>query len=379
MKFRRVGGETFYANFKYERVPTFCFICGIMGHSERFCKKLYELPADRIDKPYSIEMKAPSERNFLVGVSMVRYAKAACWSGDVGEDACRGGRCLSTIQGSIQFSPPPIMNTLSWNCRGLGNPRAIQFLTDICVQKKPNFLFLCETLSKKDVMDRIKNKLGFDSCFVVEAQGRKGGLALLWKNSDDAHLLGYSDNHIDIEIHSSGSARWRLTGFYGEPNRTLRDRTWQLLKSIAPSSPLPWCIIGDFNNIASQDEKQGGRSYPSYLLTGFQDVIRHCCLFDLKLHGYAFTWERGRGTAHHVEIRLDKALVTQHWLDLFPNAILSNCDFSSSDHTPIFLQPEISSCVNQLKLFRYENAWSREPYCQQIVKSCWEEHANCTA
>ncbi|KAF4399426.1 hypothetical protein G4B88_022509 [Cannabis sativa] len=92
MKFRRVGGETFYANFKYERVPTFCFICGIMGHSERFCKKLYELPADRIDKPYSIEMKAPSRRqNFLVASPWLRSAKQHVQSGDVdGEGSDRG-------------------------------------------------------------------------------------------------------------------------------------------------------------------------------------------------------------------------------------------------------------------------------------------------
>uniref|UniRef100_A0A803P2Q9 Uncharacterized protein n=1 Tax=Cannabis sativa TaxID=3483 RepID=A0A803P2Q9_CANSA len=101
-----------------------------------------------------------------------------------------------------------------------------------CVQKKPNFLLLCETMCKKDVSDRIKGRLEFDSCFIVEAQGKKGGLALLWKTDNEAHLFGYSDNHIDIEVHISGYARWRLTGFHGEPNRALRDRTWHLLCTI---------------------------------------------------------------------------------------------------------------------------------------------------
>ncbi|KAM6548427.1 hypothetical protein CsatB_020103 [Cannabis sativa] len=62
MKFRKKGGDAFYANFKYEKLPTFCFICGIMGHSERFCARLYDTPIEKIEKSYSLEMKAPIRR-----------------------------------------------------------------------------------------------------------------------------------------------------------------------------------------------------------------------------------------------------------------------------------------------------------------------------
>ncbi|KAF4362486.1 hypothetical protein F8388_019769 [Cannabis sativa] len=66
MKFRKRNGEAFYAYFKYERVPTFCFICGVTGHAERFCNKVYDIPTDQIVKPYSLDMKAPTRRqNFL--------------------------------------------------------------------------------------------------------------------------------------------------------------------------------------------------------------------------------------------------------------------------------------------------------------------------
>lgn len=37
MKINRNKEEWFWANFKYERVPTFCSICGIVGHADRFC------------------------------------------------------------------------------------------------------------------------------------------------------------------------------------------------------------------------------------------------------------------------------------------------------------------------------------------------------
>lgn len=50
---------------------------------------------------------------------------------------------------------------------------------------------------------------------------------------------------------------WRLTGLYGEPDRTQRKKTWELLRHLARDSILPWCAFGDLNNVCSQQDKQG--------------------------------------------------------------------------------------------------------------------------
>lgn len=46
--------------------------------------------------------------------------------------------------------------------------------------------------------------LHFDSCFSVDCVGRSGGLDLLWKNSVDVAISGYSNNCIDAMISCGG-------------------------------------------------------------------------------------------------------------------------------------------------------------------------------
>lgn len=62
MKIRKTGDEWLWINFKYENVPTFCFICGLLGHSERYCGRLFDTPEHEIVKPYGIWMRAPLRR-----------------------------------------------------------------------------------------------------------------------------------------------------------------------------------------------------------------------------------------------------------------------------------------------------------------------------
>uniref|UniRef100_A0A803PK80 Reverse transcriptase domain-containing protein n=1 Tax=Cannabis sativa TaxID=3483 RepID=A0A803PK80_CANSA len=168
-------------------------------------------------------------------------------------------------------------------------------------------------------MEKVRILLGFKGLFVVDVQGHSGSLAFLWRFGDEASLMGFSKSHIDLEITISDTPSWQLTGMYGEPNRHLRHKTWDLLRDLSSEFALPWCIIGDHNNVLSHDNKRGGSPYSDWLLSGFQQVVDDCHLQDLEFVGYPFTWERGRGTPEWIEVRLDQALVSDAWLDLFPN------------------------------------------------------------
>ena len=55
---KRKGADFIWFTFNYERLPTFCFICGKLGHSDKFCDRLFDTPLDQIVKPYGARMRA---------------------------------------------------------------------------------------------------------------------------------------------------------------------------------------------------------------------------------------------------------------------------------------------------------------------------------
>lgn len=49
-------------HFKYERLGVFCFMCGIIGHTEQFCEKLLDL--NHVDgvRVWGLEIRVENRR-----------------------------------------------------------------------------------------------------------------------------------------------------------------------------------------------------------------------------------------------------------------------------------------------------------------------------
>uniref|UniRef100_A0A803QN19 Reverse transcriptase domain-containing protein n=1 Tax=Cannabis sativa TaxID=3483 RepID=A0A803QN19_CANSA len=359
----------YWVNFKYEKLPTFCFICGIIGHAERFCPRLFEKPLHLHDKPYGLELRAPNQRRqSSFGAQWLRSGAV------VREDGRRPSHDSSASPGS---NPRPtnveeIVGQTRQN-HGINNPHfhgiidsrnpsdgilgingedaALNvsnngnfFDSDITTivdskRKRPGYTFVDgmglqgRTLDDKmeeieidntglskngplvriqDGMERLKTQLGFEGCFVVDSRGHSGGLALLWKFEQEVEIQGFSFHHIDALIHLHG------------------------------------------------------------------EVLSECELIDMPLQGYPFTWEKGRNSDNWIEERLDKALVNNGWLNLFSQASLFNLEVSIFDHCPLLLVFQGTVPLTTFSSFRFENAWLRELMCKVLVESCWVGSGNCT-
>lgn len=59
MKLKKAGGEWVWVTFEYERLNTFCFYCGILGHNEEFCPNSYKDDDSPVAKVYGSWLRAP--------------------------------------------------------------------------------------------------------------------------------------------------------------------------------------------------------------------------------------------------------------------------------------------------------------------------------
>ncbi|TYH91172.1 hypothetical protein ES332_A13G098600v1 [Gossypium tomentosum] len=94
-------------------------------------------------------------------------------------------------------------------------------------------------------------------------------------------------------------ASWRLSCFYGYSKHTHRRDSWHLLRELVGSNNESWLVMGDFNDIESNSEKEGGDVY-HYLIESFKRALANCDLKDAAWYKQIFTWERECGAKHWV-------------------------------------------------------------------------------
>ncbi|KAL8465806.1 hypothetical protein ACS0TY_035059 [Phlomoides rotata] len=176
--------------------------------------------------------------------------------------------------------------------------------------------------------------LGFDCS--LEGGGRRGGLTLLWHSDDDVEVVSYSSNHFDAVIHDGGDVGdWRFTGVYGWPDDQQKWKTWRMIDYLANGNSLPWLCLGDFNEILFDYEKRGGLRRRESKMAEFRGCLERNGLLDLGAGHSFYTWINKQHGRSNIQERLDRAVATQGWMDLFPCARVSHLPRILSDHNPV--------------------------------------------
>lgn len=73
----------------------------------------------------------------------------------------------------------------------------------------------------------------------------------------------------------------------------------------------------------------------NFVLTDFTEFINNNALVQLNPSGACYTWSNGPPGRGSIFKRLDRGLVNQNWMDIFPDAKLSHLPRLSSDHNPL--------------------------------------------
>ncbi|KAK6164360.1 hypothetical protein DH2020_001224 [Rehmannia glutinosa] len=231
-----------------------------------------------------------------------------------------------------------------------------------------------------------EERLGFDGLFIVNCEGKSGGLMLLWKIPLIVTIRSYSVGHVDCVV-NDGDKEWRFMGFYGHPEVSKRRHSWDLMRKLASieelkNLPLSW---GDFNEICSHKEKMGGRRKPESHIDEFNKVIEECELREIYGKGDWFTWVNKRAGDELIFEKLDRFLSTLQWRLLYPTAIMRILEFYSSDHRAVSIiwqRERNSSTANKhqgTKRVKFEKFWSVESDCYYVVERGWNKEGNDTS
>ncbi|KAL0445840.1 UNVERIFIED_CONTAM: hypothetical protein Slati_1711900 [Sesamum latifolium] len=188
------------------------------------------------------------------------------------------------------------MIVLSWNCQEIGAPWTVRALREMIRSHNPDMVFLMETKCNSQRIDDIKRSISMDRLAV---------------NSKDRGVQESSQSHA-----------WRFTGIYGDSDVMKRKHTWSLISTLRKQSQRPWFCTGDFNEILDHKKKDGGSIRPNWQMRDFRRALADNGLHDPGYLGKPFTWSNKHDHPATVRERLDRACVSDSWLNCHPNAVI---------------------------------------------------------
>ncbi|XP_057438415.1 uncharacterized protein LOC130730423 [Lotus japonicus] len=272
------------------------------------------------------------------------------------------------------------MRILAWNCRGLGNPGAVQAVKLLISSEVPDVVFLSETRKSVTKMFSMRRSLGLPNLFPIGCAGngrsRSGGVCLLWNDDTNVKITHGSLNHIlCMAKHFQSRSQMHILAIYGFSEAQHKLRTWELIQRLKPPDTTPWVCVWDFNDVLSPSDKLGGDPVNVAHLQLIDQALQDCGLQDVGYSGYQFTWSNKRSIPNLIEERLDYALMNDSWKALWPVMEVFHLTRLSSDHNPILV-----SCGStkrevfrkQKRLFRFEEVRLHDSEeCAEIVAEVW--------
>ncbi|KAM0971055.1 hypothetical protein ACFX15_018445 [Malus domestica] len=102
-----------------------------------------------------------------------------------------------------------------------------------------------------------------DFMHAVEPRGIAGGMCIFWRNYDLVMLVKYSDFFIEVGISDKlKDVEWRLFAIYASTDDKKRRDQWLILSQRLGVAAANCVVIGDFNDILDDSEKEGGITDP---------------------------------------------------------------------------------------------------------------------
>ena len=265
------------------------------------------------------------------------------------------------------------MIILSYNSRGLG--RGVKWAAIRRIISKHKVDLVCIQETKRENFNKyICQAIWGDSTaqwdYVPSVQAA-GGLLCMWNNSTlEVVRRVKSRSFLMLEGRCIlNDQRLVIVNVYAPCDLDGKKALWDDLRQLKVSNPGGlWCVLGDFNSIRSAEERVSlsQRRIDPHDIATFNQWISDLELQEIKSVGPNYTWIRPNG---YVKSRLDRFLVSDQWLSLWPDCCQHVLQRDLSDHCPIILQTNMVDWGP--KPFRVFDWWLQQKQYQKLVRDTW--------
>ena len=262
------------------------------------------------------------------------------------------------------------LKILSWNVRGLNNPRKREVVKNLLRDWKGDVVCLQEIKLAAANLSIIRSIWGnmYVGWEVLNAVNSAGGIILMW----DKRALEKIDCYIGTY---SVSCQWKSlednfiwsgSRIYGPNSDSVRGAFWDELNLISNRWATPSCLFGDFNIIRYPGERLGCQNFSQGMLD-FSEFIDSNHLVDLLLEGGLYTWSSGSDQPSMS--RIDRVLVSVDWEEHFLDVSQKLLPRPLSDHSPILV--EAGGMARGKSSFKFENMWLKSEGFVELVQGWW--------
>jgi exonuclease III len=266
------------------------------------------------------------------------------------------------------------LKILTWNVRGLNNPRKREVVKNLLRDWKCDVVCLQET--KLATVDLVTIRSIWGNMYVgwevLNAVNSAGGILLMWDKRVLEKLDCYTGTFsISCQWKSlDDNFIWTGSGVYGPNLGGARGSFWDELALIRTKWASPWCLFGDFNIIRYPRERLGCQNFSQGMLD-FSEFIDSQHLVDLALEGGLYTW--CSGSDQPSMSRIDRVLVSPDWEEHFPDVSQKLLPRPLSDHSPILV--EAGGMSRGKSSFKFENMWLKSEGFVDMVKGWWDGYS----
>ncbi|KAL0294970.1 UNVERIFIED_CONTAM: hypothetical protein Sradi_6858100 [Sesamum radiatum] len=372
-------------DIEYEWLPLRCTHCCSLGHA---AKGYPELKVSRPKVPVTVYVQKSQSTKSTVGAKDHVDVDAPCAQVEVSEDRCpnwsddiRGGHVgtpSATHLRNIKLPPDPELNKslpLStkavWNVRGLNSVAHQHAVGHLVREKGIQFLGLLETRVRRGNIQSVRAGLLPSWSWFDDYTEPGGQIWLAWNAVEiGVEVLLVAGQFIHCRLLNKRTSTTCLTTVvYGECDLVRRRLLWEELRNIsAATADVPWCVLGDFNIVVDASESCGRTAESTPAMAEFREFIGDAALVHLPFTGCPFTWHNCSEGNRSLWRRLDRILVNDAWVEVWPLSSYLSALPQTSDHSPLVL---MGAPRPQGGIFRFDNFLSSQPGFINSVRQVW--------